>query len=368
MGWYWWVLLVLATAFLALTLVLVYRTKVRSKFWSQGNRAAGRMPELATLTGQRVGVVVNPSKDGSSAAIAQILSACAAASLPLPKFYETTVKDPGKKQAMTALAEGADVVIVVGGDGTVRSAASGMLHTGVPMAILPLGTGNLLARNLDLPIGQIDALLAIAITGKLRNIDVGWATVTPADPLIGPPNEPAVWAPEVFTVIAGVGFDAALVNETDHGHKRRFGWMAYFISAAKQLNHQRVIARVQLDESDEIQMDARTIMIGNCGRLPGGVTLLPQAEIDDGVLDIAAVDTIGGLVGWAGLLGEVMLQGAGMQEQPHPRFGRIDFSRALHARVELDVPAYAQVDGDSLGLVKAIDTWVDKGALLVRTL
>jgi diacylglycerol kinase (ATP) len=89
--------------------------------------------------------------------------------------------------------------------------------------------------------------------------------------------------------------------------------------------------------------------------------------VDDGILDVAAVDTMGGLAGWAGLLGEVLLQGAGLRESPHPRIGRIDIAQAEHARIIVDEPAFAQMDGDAIGLVKRLDVWADRGALLVRT-
>ena len=362
-----WALIIIAGLMVATAVLIWVRTRRLTKYWSLGNRAAARVPETASLTGQNIGVVINPSKTGAEALQQQITKACAASGLPLPKFYETTIEETGANQAKQALDDGADLVVAVGGDGTVRAVATGMVHTGVPMAIIPLGTGNLLARNLELPVGALDKLIAIAISGRLRRIDVGWAEITAHDEAHPSGEKPAEWDPQLFTVIAGLGFDAAMIGDTDQTMKDKFGWMAYFVAASKHLNHGRIHAQIQLDERDPIEMDARTVMIANCGRIPGGITLVPDAAIDDGILDVAAVDTMGGWAGWAGLLGEVLLQGAGLRESPHPRIGRIDIARAEHARIIVNEPVVAQLDGDTVGLVRRLDIWNDRGALLVRT-
>ncbi|MCL1802007.1 MAG: NAD(+)/NADH kinase [Promicromonosporaceae bacterium] len=366
MDWHILVILGIVLVLIASTLLIWYRTWLTNQYWSRRNRAASRVSELASLTGQQIGVVINPSKDGAQMLREQITAACIAAALPAPRFYETTVEDPGISQTQHALVEGADLVIAAGGDGTVRAVATGMVHTGIPMAVIPIGTGNLLARNLDLPIGALDKLLAIAISGSLRRIDVGWLQVSDNGVESVDGTQPEKWNPQLFTVIIGVGFDAAMITDTDENLKKRLGWFAYFWGASKNLKSDRITAQVQLDERDPVELEARTIMIGNCGRIPGGLTLLTKAEIDDGILDVAAVDTVGGLAGWAGLFGEVLLQGAGLRDSPHPRVGRIDMAQAQYTRVELGEPAPAQVDGDPIGMARTIDVWADKDALLIR--
>jgi diacylglycerol kinase family enzyme len=96
------------------------------------------------------------------------------------------------------------------------------------------------------------------------------------------------------------------------------------------------------------------------------VTLLPDAEIDDGVLDVAAIDTRGGLAGWAQLLGEVVMQGAGLRNDLPGKIGRIDHARARHTLIRVEGGEHAQVDGDPMGRVIELEIWVDPGALLVR--
>jgi diacylglycerol kinase family enzyme len=316
---------------------------------------------------QNVALVVNPIKSGAEDFIVQLITLCRSNNFSPPKVYETTVENPGAKQAMTAIAEGADVVIAAGGDGTVRSVATAMVHTGVPMAIIPLGTGNLLARNLDFPISSMDKLINIAVFGNNTPIDVGWVQITPEGEKETSGANPSKWDPQLFTVIIGVGFDAALVQDTEDKLKRRIGWLAYFMAAAQNLYYDLVKATVTIDEFAPSVIEARTIMVGNCGKLPGGVTLLPNAKLDDGMLDLAAVDTKAGLTGWAGLFGTVVLQGAGIHSDNYPKTGEIQFAQAEHVRVEMDRPAHAQIDGDPIGMAEILDAWVDKGALLVRT-
>jgi diacylglycerol kinase family enzyme len=357
----------LAVLFIGATLLLFFRTRLLTKYWSQGNRAASKVPELASLSGQRVAVVINPSKTGAAVLREQITVACTTSGLPAPRFYETTIEETGTAQTRQALADGADLVIAAGGDGTVRAVATGMVHTGVPMALLPIGTGNLLARNLGLPIGALDKLIAIALSGNLRHIDVGWAQATLAGSAPPTGGDATAWNPQLFLVTIGVGFDAAMIAHTDEQWKKHLGWLAYFYGASKTLWLERIDAQIYLDEREPVNLEARTIMVGNCGRIPGGLTLLPMAEIDDGLVDVAAVDTVGGLAGWAGLLGEVILQGAGLREAPHPKIGRIDVAQAQHSRIVLGSPAEAQIDGDPIGKVHTIDAWADKHALIVRT-
>ena len=108
-------------------------------------------------------------------------------------------------------------------------------------------------------------------------------------------------------------------------------------------------------------------MVGNCGKLPGGITLLPDAVLDDGILDIAAIDTRGGVVGWAQLFGDVVMQGFGVRNDLPAKIGRIDHARAKRVRVRVEGGEQAQVDGDLLGRAVELEAWVEPGGLVVRT-
>ncbi|MCL2091957.1 MAG: NAD(+)/NADH kinase [Micrococcales bacterium] len=308
----------------------------------------------------RIAFVVNPSKPDGDAVRSQLLAACAERGLPDPLWLTTTVADPGGGQARAALKAGADVVVAVGGDGTVRAVAEVMVGSGVPMGLVPTGTGNLLARNVDVPVGDPAGALRAVVDGRDKTVDVGRLRVERRDA--------ADWGPEehMFVAIAGLGFDGALVADTDDDLKARVGWVAYFLAGFRHLHGTRHQVRVTRDDGEPQTAWVRSAMIGNCGRLPGGIVLLPDALLDDGLLDVAVVDTRGGLAGWAQLLGEVVLQGAGMRTALPAKIGRIDHAQARRIHLEVTGSATLQVDGDLVGDVTALTAWVGPGALLLR--
>ncbi|WP_149203185.1 diacylglycerol/lipid kinase family protein [Actinotalea subterranea] len=329
-----------------------------------------------------VAFVANPTKPGVPALRDAAVQACAARYLPEPLWFDTTEDDPGIGQTREAVARGAEVVIAIGGDGTVRAVAEGLAGTGASMGLIPQGTGNLLARNLDLPINDVDALLRIALTGRDRKIDVGWLTVVrdesdvaddiaQADPQAVAPEKtpPGTSEPardHIFLVIAGLGFDAAMVADTDEELKARVGWIAYFVAGVKHLHARRMRLELSFDGRPWRSVRLRSVLIGNCGRLPGGITLLPDAELDDGWLDIGTIDTRGGLVGWAQLLGEVAMQRFGVITDLPNKIGRIDHARVRTMGVRSRSPEQVQVDGDTIGEALEVSARVDERALTVR--
>lgn len=329
-----------------------------------------------------VAFVANPTKPGVPELRDAAVQACAARYLPEPMWFDTTEEDPGIGQAREAVEKGAKVVIAVGGDGTVRAVAEGLVGTGRSMAIVPQGTGNLLARNLELPIDDVDAQLRIALTGVDRTIDVGWLTVVrdesnvsddiaEADPEAVAPGETPPDVAElprdhIFLVIAGLGFDAAIVGDADEELKAKVGWMAYFFSAFKHLGGNRMRLEIAYDDQPWHKARLRSLLFGNVGKLPGGITLLPDALIDDGWMDIGAIDTRGGVAGWAQLLGEVGMQRFGVRNDLPNKIGKIEHHRVRRARVRAREPQPVQVDGDTIGSVLEVAARVEKHALVVR--
>ncbi|QTE29592.1 diacylglycerol/lipid kinase family protein [Pengzhenrongella sicca] len=388
--WISLIALVLAVGAIVVAALAIRRAGgVRGARSAAATAAAAEHQPSPEVTGDLVAFVANPTKAGASALRDAAIRACAARNMPEPLWYETTLADPGVGQARAAIARGAVVVVAVGGDGTVRAVAEALAGTQVPMGLIPQGTGNLLARNLDLPLTDADAALGLALTGTGRTIDVGWlrverdgatvdgapvdgATVDAAvDDAAGAPaasraEPPAQPTDHIFLVIAGLGFDAAMVADTDEVLKARVGWIAYFVAGARHLHGRRLHLRITVDGAPATALRVRSLLVGNCGRLPGGITLLPDAVLDDGWLDIGAIDTRGGLAGWAQLFGEVVLQGVGMRNGLPGKIGRIDHSRARRLRVVADRPEAVQVDGDVLGRAREITVRVDPGALTVR--
>ena len=123
-------------------------------------------------------------------------------------WLETTEDDPGAGQTRQALAAGADLVLVCGGDGTVAACAGALAGTGVPIGLVPTGTGNLLVRNLGLPL-DVPTALDQALGSSRRTIDL-----LESDG-------------RRFAVMAGLGFDAAMIRDTGEQAKARHGWAAY---------------------------------------------------------------------------------------------------------------------------------------------
>ncbi len=326
------------------------------------------------IAGQQLAFVANPIKPDVAELLTSVKRACASLDLPEPLWFETTAEDPGGGQTKAAIKQGADVVVAVGGDGTVREVADALSGTGIPMAILPLGTGNLLARNLDIPIADLEDALLIAIEGRDRTIDVGRLRILEADEEAAPdPDVPGspdgraeAGSEHIFLVISGLGFDAAMVADANTRLKAKMGWVAYFVAGIRHLHGRRLEMKIELDDHEPVLVKGRTILMGNCGRLPGGLVLMPDAELDDGILDVAAIDTRGGIAGWAQLFGEVVMQGFGVSNDLPNKIGRIDHTQCTKIRVTINDGEQVQVDGDILGRARSVESWVDEGALVVR--
>lgn len=317
---------------------------------------------------RRIAVVLNPAKSGTVGLRHRVRAACVERGLPAPTFYETTVEDPGTGPAGEAVEAGADVVIAAGGDGTVRAVAEALVGSHVPMGVLPVGTGNLLARNLELPIADPDGAIATILDGRTRAIDVGWLRVEEFARDDTQPGEPShdTESEHLFLVIAGLGFDAAMVAGADPELKQRMGWIAYFVAGLNHMRGRRLKARMWLDDEPPVDARLRSIMIGNCGKLPGGITLLPDALLDDGVLDVAAADVRGGVLGWAQLTAEVAMQGLGVSSDMPEKLGRIDHHTCRRVRVRVSGGDEVQVDGDPLGRAIEVSARVVPSGLRVR--
>jgi diacylglycerol kinase family enzyme len=220
----------------------------------------------------RAAFVVNPTKVTNPAALRQRAEAfMSRVGWEPPLWLETTVDDPGVGMCNQAIAEGCEVVFVCGGDGTVMAGATALAGTDVPMAIVPLGTGNLLARNLDLPLDDEAAALRIGVNGATRQIDVG------------------AIEDRRFVVMAGLGFDAAIMRDAPERLKKTVGWPAYVVSGAKHMRGRRISVSITIDDGEPMERRVRTVLVGNVGKLQGGLLLLPSARPDDGVFDIAVL-------------------------------------------------------------------------------
>jgi diacylglycerol kinase (ATP) len=286
-----------------------------------------------------VAVVANPTKSGDPYWSRRVLGVLERTGLPDATWLPTTAEDPGPGQARQALDEGADLVVVCGGDGTVRSVGTVLAGTGVPMALLPSGTGNLLARNLGIPL-EVGAAAAVAAHGRTARLDVG-----------------RVDDGECFLVMAGTGFDAAMLRDTSDRAKVWLSWAAYVLAGARHLRAPLATYDLEID-GVAVQRQGRGVLVGNVAELQSGLELLLGAQPDDGRLDVAVLGPLT-LRGWLRLARRVAL-GRTPGEQVLERWS----ATAVTVRSEPAQPV--QYDGDLVDAAVSLRCRVEPGALRVR--
>ena len=310
------------------------------------------------MNANHVGIVWNPSKTEK---------ADLEAALPTQTgvditWHETEEDDPGKSATQAALDAGAEVIIAAGGDGTVRAIAGHLAEIGssAELGIVPLGTGNLLARNLDVPLNSLGEAMDRAFNGTAREIDMGWVEVTLPQ---GMNREP-------FVVMAGFGIDAHMITETNDDLKDKAGWLAYVESLGRAVSASDVM-EINLSRGGEPigHESAHTLIVGNCGTLQGGITLLPDADPTDGELDVLILKAEG-VAGWLDTM-KNMVWDNGLRKMMAKDESAQSSESAAHQRIssltiELEQPRIVEVDGDEVGETNRIDVTIKPAALRVR--
>ncbi|QJC22558.1 diacylglycerol/lipid kinase family protein [Arcanobacterium buesumense] len=323
-------------------------------------------------------VIYNPTKKANWEEIREAIARTAHdASLGEPIWLETTAEDPGVSQTQAAIDAQAAVIIAAGGDGTVRVVAEGLTNTNIPLGLIPVGTGNVLARNLNLPLDDVRELAVIALTGINRKIDVGVLEVKKAH-APSPQStkhedlKSATIGRYVFVVNAGMGLDAAIMAEADANKKLKeiIGWPAYFKAAMPHILAPKMTATISVGSATTpVTTDARTVMFLNCGELVGGLVFDSTSKTDDGWMELAVVDTRAGIIGWVDLLRRTGLRGMGIKKVDIPGVpaqGDLDIHRIREATLETEQSHPVQVDGDVLGYANHIRARIVPNALNVR--
>jgi diacylglycerol kinase (ATP) len=308
------------------------------------NRRSGDPTEPFAADRPLAAVVANPTKVEADTRDV-ITELCVELGWAEPLWIETTVEDPGTGQAEKAVEQGVDVVMACGGDGTVRSVAEALAGTGVAMGLLPAGTGNLLARTLGTPL-EMAAAAKVALSGDDRTIDIGRVRVDGED------DE------RVFLVMAGTGFDADVMGNTPEALKARVGPLAYVISGLRAMRGRRTKVTISIDGGPPLRRRTRTVLVGNSGTLLGGLVLMPEAEVDDGVLDIVNLAPKG-IGGWVAVAARVISR----KRRGH---SRVEHWTAREVVITAEDPQASQIDGDPIGDVTEMAIRVDAGALIVR--
>ena len=297
-------------------------------------------------TTRKLAVVLNPIKVEDVAVFRSMVEhSAAAAGWGRPSWHTTTVDDPGRSMAEAAAISGAELVIVCGGDGTVRTVCAELAGTGVSVGVVPAGTGNLLARNLGIPL-FLQAAVDVALRGQDRAIDLVEV------------SGDGLEADEHFMVMAGMGFDAAVMEGANEKVKAKVGWLAYVVSGLQNIRYPAVRLELSVDGGDWTRHRARTVLIGNVGYLQAGMPLLPDAAIDDGVLDVVLLHP-SRFLSWIPLAIRVLRRGKRTDELVNRMTGR-----TVSIRAAADTPR--QLDGDPVGAGRELHAVCVHGRLLVR--
>ncbi|EPH05637.1 hypothetical protein HMPREF1531_01066 [Propionibacterium sp. oral taxon 192 str. F0372] len=303
---------------------------------------------------RRVGVVFNPTKTADPSQFAEeITHAITDNDDEVVAVYPTTRDDPGTGVTTELLRHGVDLVLAAGGDGTVRAVTSGLIDTQVPCGLVPLGTGNLMARNLGIPMDLTEAV-EIALNAPHRPMDMVRLII---DHDTGHPT----W----FTGMAGVGFDAAMMRDTHEDLKKVIGSGAYVLAFAKHIATPPRKVRIQIDARSPVKRRSVLVMVGNTHSLKGGLVLFPDARPDDGQIDlVTATPYIPGA--WARVLG-VLLRSRYLRRRARAESRAVQFDAGRRITLSFDKPMPWEVDGDTIGTGKIFEFSVHPGVLHVVT-
>lgn len=305
---------------------------------------------IANSVPRRPVAILNPVARGHKAVVGLLQHHADVHGWPAMTWLPTTRHDFGASQSEQALELGADLVLVGGGDGTIRAVAERLRGTDIEMGVIPLGTANIFARNLGLSPHDLGHAVSVAVSGPARRLDLGvcrFATeVLPTQ----------TSRDHLFLVVAGLGRDAETVAHTRPHLKKVIGWLAYFESGARHLARQPF--SVLVDDGRARAVQVWSILVGNAGTVPPGITIFPEARLDDGWLRTMEVH-VDRPWHWA----PAAIAGIrGSQTSPLLVHGR-----TRHLRLTPAQPMSLQLDGDVFGPVVDVEIDVDERALLVRT-
>ena len=282
-------------------------------------------------------------------------------------WLPTSATETGGAQALRAIAQNATHLLIGGGDGTIREVVEAVAIAGlsdrVTLGILPAGTGNVLARNLSIDLNDLGSAVRRGLLGNRHPIDLGLARII---------FEDGSRAEKLFSVMAGVGLDAKIMQKTDPKLKRAIGWVAYVEGGLRALPTLFERMLVSVDGREPRRLKVVSLIIGNAGWLPGHITLMPDASLDDGLLDVAAVGPrrfwnwidFWGRVTWLNSLRE-------NRQLRHLIDATADVKtlenlNGKKIRVTPDNPVFIQLDGDPMGVALEVEFEVQPRAVTIR--
>lgn len=316
-----------------------------------------------------VALVLNVTKPESDDVARMVHSTCSRAGMPKPLLLATSAEDAGHTMTEEALQAGADVVIAAGGDGTIRAVAAtlsraaqhadsgsesterrrGQAAHEAALGVIPLGTGNLFARNIGLPLTDLQACVDDAIHGMSHRVDTVELTLERPD---------GTREQDFSLVIAGGGLDAEVMNDTREILKQRAGWLAYGEAGLRHVMGRRRTVSLSLDSGEAESFRVRSVLLANCGLLQAGMLLVPSAKFDDGRMD-AVLFTPRHAWDWAKIVTKTVT-----------RFSAdipvMTVRQARRSQVTMAEPLPFQIDGDPVGEVLSVEASVRPGSLVVN--
>jgi len=256
-----------------------------------------------------------------------------------PFWVEVPKSKKAPAQVQRALDDGAELVFAWGGDGIVQRCVGVLAGSGARLAIIPAGTANLFASNLGIP-QDIEEAVAVGLRGDRHEFDVGR------------------FNGERFAVMAGAGFDAAMIRDSgDGGLKERIGRAAYVWSGSENLRSKPFRATIEVDGAEWYKGEATCILLGNVGKLVGGVEVFEDARPDDGKLEVGVV-TAEGVLDWSRMMGRAVAGSLG--DSPFTQT-----TKARDVKVKLSRKVLYELDGGDRTKVKSFKVKVEPRAISV---
>jgi diacylglycerol kinase (ATP) len=301
---------------------------------------------------------INPAKAGSSGHMAvvavvaharksiggglpELRRALALHGCTNPIWHEVRKSRKAGRRVRSAIADGADVIFVWGGDGMVQHCLDAIARSPKPraaLAIIPAGTANLLASNLGIR-PDIDLAVRTGLYGQRRPLDTGSVNG------------------EHFAVMAGAGFDAEMIERADRTMKARVGRSAYLLAGAASLSIRPARAKIKVDGERFYRGRVSCLLVGNVSKIMGGVHVFRAAEPDDGILDLGIV-TARNPAQWASLFGRLAAGKASGS-----KFVRL--TRGTKFTATFDRPVRYELDGGARKFVTKLRIKVHPAAITV---
>jgi diacylglycerol kinase (ATP) len=255
-----------------------------------------------------------------------------------PRWWEVTKSKQARRYAARAVEEGADLVVVWGGDGMVQRCADAIAGSEATLCIVPAGTANLFATELGIPT-DVSGAVRTALTGDRRVLDLGRL------------ND------EHFAVMAGMGLDAMMIRDAGGSVKGRLGRAGYVYAGAKNLRAAPMRARIRVDGEPWFEGKVACVLFGNIGTVLGGITIFKDARPDDGRLSLGIL-TAKGLSQWLSVAGRTALG-----DPERSPFVTTTQGRSFDVRIDDKAPY--ELDGGDRSPKRRFKVEVDPGALAV---